>query len=94
MKISVARSTEEAVTLSKADVFDRVTSDMDRPPDKEADDTLLAQLGPIHPPFVISSSSDDPRHDREAKGKGALGSTSSASLPFGLVTKAIAGSAP
>lgn len=89
INVVIARTTNEAKVFNVFDDFKVIISDMSRPPDNSAGYTLLEQLGPNHPPYIIYSSSDDPAHNAEAKSKGALASTSSASRLFELTMGAI-----
>jgi CheY-like chemotaxis protein len=88
-----ARSTEEAMTELRAHRGDYavVITDMGRPEGPRAGYDLLSQMrqAGIETPVIVYSGSDDPKHDDEAKARGALGSTNSPTKLHDLVKEAI-----
>jgi CheY-like chemotaxis protein len=91
--VTTRTSTEAALELLKADPnrFDVVLSDMGRGLDRTAGYTLLDAMraNKIETPFVIYAGSNDPKHDLEAKQRGALGSTNAPSRLLELVESAL-----
>jgi DNA-binding NarL/FixJ family response regulator len=57
--------------------FDAIISDMGRPPDSQAGYTLLEAVrgSGEQTPYFIYAGSRDPAHVREARGRGAQGTT-------------------
>ena len=87
--IVFALNTEDALAKLSNRKFDVIISDMSRPPDEYAGYTLLSKLPEKHPPFVIFSTSGDPRDDKEARRRGAVGYTNSSSALFEMVMTAM-----
>ena len=92
INIDLATSTEEAMQLVQRRSYDLIISDMGRPSDERAGYTLLRQLreGGNNAPFVIYSGSRAPEHVREARRRGAIGSTNSPQELVSIVTRALA----
>jgi CheY-like chemotaxis protein len=95
VRFVLSPSTEDALGLLRRQSFDLIISDMDRPPDDRAGYTLLDQLREDgdETPFVIYRGFDRPEDDREARRRGALGSTASPDELIRIVTRAL-GAAP
>ena len=88
--IVFALDTDDALSKLSKRKFDVIISDMSRPPDEYAGYTLLSKLPDPHPPFIIFSTSGDPRDDKEARRRGAVGYTNSSSVLFEMVMTAMA----
>ena len=92
MRVSLATSTEQALSALQRKEFDLVISDMGRPPDVRAGYTLLSEmkLRGIEVPFIIySAGGHQQKHKDEAMRSGAFGSTSRAAELFGMVLRAL-----
>ena len=90
--VAIARSTEEAMRLLEKNTYNVVISDMGRPPDSRAGYTLLEQIrmsGNRVPYIIYANGASDPEHKREARLKGAFGSTNRSSEVFSLIVEAI-----
>lgn len=87
----LARSTDEAVRLLARDRFGAIISDMGRREGPREGYVLLERIrrSGDRTPFFIYSSSDDPEHEREARERGAQGSTGNPQRLFQLVMQAI-----
>jgi CheY-like chemotaxis protein len=85
-------STESALEFLKKQKVDVIISDMSRPPDDRAGYTLLDSLRQQgkKTPFVIYSGSGSAEHLREARSRGALGSTNRVTELYEYVLSAIA----
>lgn len=93
IEVTTRTSTESALELLDADPnrFGLVISDMGRGFDRTAGYTLLEAMRErkLDTPFVIYAGSGDPKHDAEAKRRGALGSTNAPSALIELVESAL-----
>lgn len=92
VEFTLARSTAEALQLLKVNKFAAIISDMGRKEGPKEGYVLLEQLRASGDttPYVIYASSNLPEHKREARERGALGSTNRADELFELVMGAIA----
>jgi CheY-like chemotaxis protein len=98
LSISVDQSTttDDALDrISRDGPYDAVVSDMGRPGDARAGYTLLDEMRASgdRTPFVVYSSSSDPKHYDEAVSRGAVGSTASPTALLDMVVQAIRASA-
>ncbi len=98
IRFAISTSTEDALEKVRNDAYDAIISDMGRQPsdrtapyDQYAGYTLLNELQEqgIRTPFIIYSSSDQPKHEAIAKSRGAFGSTGNPRKLFQLVIDAI-----
>jgi len=73
----LAKSTGQALGELRKQQFDAIISDMGRPPDSRAGYTLLEALRDSgdHTPYFIYAGSRDAAHVREARDRGAQGTT-------------------
>jgi CheY-like chemotaxis protein len=73
----LAKSTGQALAELRQQQFDAIISDMGRPPDSRAGYTLLEALrgSGDETPYFIYAGSKDPTHVREARSRGAQGTT-------------------
>lgn len=73
----LAQSTGQALAELRKQRFDAIISDMGRPPDSRAGYTLLEAVrgSGDQTPYFIYAGSRDPSHVREARSRGAQGST-------------------
>jgi CheY-like chemotaxis protein len=73
----LAQSTGQALAEMKKQQFDAIISDMGRPPDSRAGYTLLEAVrgSGDQTPYFIYAGSKDPAHGREARSRGAQGTT-------------------
>jgi CheY-like chemotaxis protein len=73
----LAQSTGQALAELRKQQFDAIISDMGRPPDPRAGYTLLEAIRDSgdHTPYFIYAGSRDPAHVREARSRGAQGTT-------------------
>jgi len=91
IKFVISTSTEDALGKIEQDNYHAIISDMSRPPDGQAGYTLLKriqELG-VDIPFIIYSSSNDPKHKKEAREKGAFGNTASPYELYQVVLNAL-----
>ena len=91
-RIVYSPTTEDALEKLQSGTFDAVISDMGRISDQQAGYTLLAEIRKfgLATPYIIYSTSDRREHQAEARGKGAIGSTSRPEELFALVLEAVA----
>jgi CheY-like chemotaxis protein len=89
IEVTTRTSTDSALELLNANPgrFGLVISDMSRGFDRTAGYSLLEAMRKrkLETPFVIYAGSGDPKHDAEAKSRGALGSTNNPSTLIELV---------
>jgi CheY-like chemotaxis protein len=88
IEVASATSTEEALTALGSKRFDLVISDMGRPPDGRAGYTLLSEMRErrIRLPFLIfAAGGNAPSNRREARERGADGSTNNGTELFSMV---------
>jgi CheY-like chemotaxis protein len=87
----LALSTDEALERLRDSRYGAIISDMGRPEGPQEGYRLLEAVRASDrvTPFFIYAGSNDPRHKREAAGRGAQGSTNSASELVELVTEAL-----
>jgi CheY-like chemotaxis protein len=73
----LAQSTGQALAELRKQQFDAIISDMGRPPDSRAGYTLLEAVrgSGDQTPYFIYAGSRDPAHVREARSRGAQGTT-------------------
>lgn len=73
----LAKSTGQALAELRKQQFDAIISDMGRPPDSRAGYTLLEAVRDSgdRTPYFIYAGSKDPAHVREARRRGAQGTT-------------------
>jgi CheY-like chemotaxis protein len=73
----LAQSTGQALAQLRKQQFDAIISDMGRPPDSRAGYTLLEAVrgSGDQIPYFIYAGSGDPAHVREARSRGAQGTT-------------------
>jgi hypothetical protein len=73
----LAQSTGQALAELRKQRFDGIISDMGRPPDSRAGYTLLEAVrgSGDQTPYFIYAGSSDPAHVREARSRGAQGTT-------------------
>jgi CheY-like chemotaxis protein len=73
----LAQSTGQALAELRKQQFDAIISDMGRPPDSRAGYTLLEAVrgSGDQTPYFIYAGSKDPAHVREARSRGAQGTT-------------------
>ena len=85
-------STELALDFLRKQKVDVIISDMSRPPDEQAGYTLLETLRQQsdNTPFIIYSGSGSAEHLREARARGAIGSTNRVTELYEYVLSAIA----
>jgi CheY-like chemotaxis protein len=90
--IDLSTSTEDALEKIRRRSYDLIISDMGRPPDARAGYTLLDELrrSGNHTPYVIYAGSKAPEHIREARERGAIGSTNLPQELITIVTNALA----
>lgn len=91
-KVEIALSTEEALKKMEKHHFDVVISDMGRPLDPKAGYTLLEQIrmsGNRVPYIIYAAGGSEPENRREAKQRGAFGSTNRSSEVFSYVVDAL-----
>jgi CheY-like chemotaxis protein len=89
--ITLSTSTDDALGKLVRNRFDVIISDMSRPPDNLAGFTLLEEvrkLGKVVP-FVLYTSSRQPKQVAEAKQRGAFGQTNSPNELFTMVRAAL-----
>ena len=89
--VNLSTSTDDALGKLVRNRFDAIISDMSRPPDNLAGYTLLEEvrkLGKVVP-FVLYTSSRQPKQVAEAKQRGAFGQTDSPNDLFALVHAAL-----
>lgn len=86
-QFTLALSTEEALEALSCTEFDAIISDMGRPPDQRAGYTLLKSLRSEgdQTPFLIYAGSRSPEHIKEAKKRGAQGTTNMPDQLFEMV---------
>lgn len=91
IRFDLSTSTEDALTRLAAASYDAVISDMGRSPDPQAGYTLLEAMRKSgdQTPFVIYAGSNATEHKKEARRRGAIGSTNSAAELFELVLSAL-----
>ncbi|WP_126148174.1 response regulator [Synechococcus elongatus] len=87
----LATSIEEALRKISKQRFDVIISDMGRPFDSRAGYTFLDQLRASgdQTPFIIYSSSRDPKYVAESRRHGAIGCTNNANELFEMVLSAL-----
>lgn len=92
IRVSLAASTDEALTALGHRRFDVIISDMARPSDAQAGCTLLEQLrsNGNQTPIIFYTASSNPSRSEEARKRGALGSTNRASELIKMVMDVIA----
>jgi CheY-like chemotaxis protein len=90
--IDLSTSTDDALEKIRRRSYDLIISDMGRPPDARAGYTLLDELrrSGNHTPYVIYAGSKAPEHIREARERGAIGSTNVPQELITIVTNALA----
>jgi CheY-like chemotaxis protein len=91
ISVVLATSTKNAIEKLQDHKFDVIISDMARPPDRRAAYVLLAEkqkLG-IETPYIIYAGPDASQYAKEARSKGAIGSTNDPLELYELVLKAI-----
>ncbi len=91
IEFSLALSTNEALEILKANKFAAIISDMGRKEGAQEGYVLLDKLRAIgdKTPFVIYAGSNLPEHKKQARERGAVGSTNRADELFKLVMGAI-----
>lgn len=91
VEFSLALSTNEALELLKINKFAAIISDMGRKEGPQEGYVLLDKLRSFGDttPFVIYAGSNLPEHKRQARERGAIGSTNRADELFQLVMGAI-----
>jgi CheY-like chemotaxis protein len=91
LTFELALSTDEALERLGHSRYGAIISDMGRPEGPQEGYRLLQAVRASDrvTPFFIYASSNDPRHKREAAGRGAQGATNSASELVDLVTQAL-----
>lgn len=91
VRFVLATSTEDALAKLGSQRFELIISDMGRPPDPQAGYTLLDSLRKSGDttPFIIYASSNAAEHKKEARKRGALGSTNRPSELFQYVISAL-----
>lgn len=91
--VTPVTSTQEALDELRGSpgYYDLVISDMGRGDDPRAGYTLLSRMRTEldQTPVIFYSSSNDPRHDQEARRRGALGSTNDPALLVEKVVTAV-----
>lgn len=89
--VDISTSTDDALAKIQHQPYDLVISDMRRPPDERAGYTLLDELRRRgdSTPYLIYSSSRDPRDQQEARRRGAIGSADMAQELLTMATAAI-----
>lgn len=92
IEFSLARSTNEALELLKANKFAAIISDMGRKEGPQEGYVLLEKLHLMgdQTPFMIYAASNLPEHKKMARERGAIGSTNRANELFQTVMSAIA----
>ncbi len=87
LKIILSTSTDDAINKIRRRSFDAIISDMGRPPDSRAGYTLLGALRDEgnDTPFIIYAGSRAPEHIKEAKKRGAIGTTNRPDELFEMV---------
>lgn len=92
IRVFQVASTASAFEFLNTQKVDVVISDMSRPPDERAGYTLLDSLRQQNDetPFIIYSGSGSAEHLRDARARGALGSTNRATELYEYVLSAIA----
>lgn len=91
VRVTISTSTEDALAKLDASDFDVVISDMGRPENERAGYDLLErkQESGNRTPFVIYAGSNKEEHKREARRRGAIGSTNRPAELFRLVNSAV-----
>lgn len=91
IEFSLALSTDEALEILKANKFAAIISDMGRKEGPQEGYVLLDKLRALgdKTPFVIYAGSNLPEHKKQARERGAVGSTNRADELFKLVMGAI-----
>ncbi len=79
-RIATSTSTDDALQKMEGQRYDLIISDMGRPPDDRAGYTLLSAVREFDRriPFLIYAGSRKPEHQREARSRGAQGTTNRA----------------
>ncbi len=87
----LARSTGQALAELRKQQFDAIISDMGRPPDSRAGYTLLDALrgSGDQTPYFIYAGSRDPEHVREARSRGAQGTTNRSDELFQMLLQGL-----
>ena len=93
VRFVISTSTDDALGKVRMQKFDAIISDMGRPPDSMAGYTLLDALRSSgdRTPFIIYAGSRSPEHQTEARRRGAVGCTNSATELFGMVNSVLQG---
>ncbi|WP_336650376.1 response regulator [Kocuria rosea] len=93
LRVEIARSTDEALSLMRRKIFALIISDMGRGTDRTAGYTLLARVRELgsNVPFLIYAGERTPEHIAEAGRRGAQGSTNSPSELMQMVTEELSG---
>jgi CheY-like chemotaxis protein len=89
----LAQSTGQALAELRKQQFDAIISDMGRPPDSRAGYTLLEAVrgsGDLTPYFIYAGSRD-PAHVREARSRGAQGTTNMGDELLQMLLQAVNG---
>jgi CheY-like chemotaxis protein len=94
MKIEIALSTQEALQLLHNQSYDAIISDMGRREGPREGYVLLEEIrrGGDDTPYFIYAGSNLPEHKREARQRGAQGSTNDAEELFKMVARTVFGS--
>lgn len=87
LSFTVSLTTEDALEKIRLRKFDVIISDMGRPGDPQAGYTLLEEVRKLgdNSPFIIYSSSNNPKNKELARSKGAFGATGDPQELFQLV---------
>jgi CheY-like chemotaxis protein len=87
----LAQSTGQALAELRKQQFDAIISDMGRPPDSRAGYTLLEAVrgSGDQTPYFIYAGSRDPSHEREARSRGAQGTTNMGDELLQILLKAL-----
>lgn len=94
VRFALSTSTDDALDQVRRQSFDLIISDMSRPPDPHAGYTLLGKLRNEGngTPFVIYAGTHSPEQVKEARRRGALGSTNSPQELIRIVTQSLGSS--
>jgi CheY-like chemotaxis protein len=89
----LAQSTGQALAELRKQQFDAIISDMGRPPDSRAGYTLLEAVrgSGDQTPYFIYAGSKDPEHVREARSRGAQGTTNMGAELLQMLLQALKG---
>jgi CheY-like chemotaxis protein len=89
--VTLSTSTDDALGKLVRHHFDAIISDMGRPPDNLAGYTLLEEVRKLgkNVPFVLYTSSRDPKQVADAKQRGAFGQTNAPDELFTLIRAAL-----